>query len=382
MDDSLDLNLLRTFTPLDGLRLENLTALARKTGLRRLPASQALFRSGDKDKQTVYLVEGEVELCLDDKVVARIKAGSIDARNALAPMMPRRFTARAATAVVYLSIDSDLLDVLLTWDQTGTYEIAEITPLGTTSTTSTSLRSPVVPSSADGVSDSDWMTTLLQVKAFHQLPAVNLQQIFSRVQKVNFKAGDTVIKQGTPGDYFYAITSGTCAIVRDTSLHANGLKLAELGPGESFGEEALISGTVRNANVVMVTDGLLIRLTKEDFLSLMTEPMIRWVESDALEVFERDPAVTIVDVRLPSEYERGHLPRSINVPLYFLRLKAPSLDPTRQYLLACDTGRRSSAGAFLLTELGLQAYALRGGLPASVHVGATMDPGDSSSASA
>lgn len=361
MDDSIDINLLRSFSPLDGLRLENVTALARKTGLRRMPISLPLFREGDNDKQTVYLVEGEVELCQGDKVVARVKAGSVEARNALAPMMPRRFTARAATPVVYLSIDSNLLDVLLTWDQTGSYEIAEVTPMGTTSMTSNSLRALNVSPTSETVSDGDWMTTLLQVKAFHQLPAVNLQQIFLKAQKVEFRAGSTVIKQGTPGDYFYAIGSGSCAIVRDTALHPNGLKLAELGPGESFGEEALISETDRNASVVTLTDSVLIRLPKEDFLSLMTEPMIRWVEPQALDEYLAKPKVTALDVRLPSEYDRGHLPNAISMPLYFLRLKAAQLAADREYLLICDTGRRSSAGAFLLTELGLVASALRGG---------------------
>ena len=40
--------------------------------------------------------------------------------------LPREFSARAMDNVEYLSIDSDLLDVMITWDQTGTYEVAEL----------------------------------------------------------------------------------------------------------------------------------------------------------------------------------------------------------------------------------------------------------------
>jgi rhodanese-related sulfurtransferase len=47
-----------------------------------------------------------------------------------------------------------------------------------------------------------------------------------------------------------------------------------------------------------------------------------------------------------------------------LRLKADSLDPNKQYITYCDTGRRSSAAAFLLSERGLKAYCLKGGLMA------------------
>jgi hypothetical protein len=106
----------------------------------------------------------------------------------LSPGLPRRVSARARSKVEFISIDSDLLDVMLTWDQTGTYEVSE-------------LRGDNLPES------DDWMTTLLQTKAFHRIPAANIQAIFMRMQQVNYKAGDVVIKQGDEGDYFYVITA-------------------------------------------------------------------------------------------------------------------------------------------------------------------------------
>ncbi len=58
--------------------------------------------------------------------------------------------------------------------------------------------------------DSDWMTTLLQTKAFHRIPPANLQAIFMRMQRAPYRAGEVVIKQGDEGDYFYAIVQGKC----------------------------------------------------------------------------------------------------------------------------------------------------------------------------
>ena len=49
------------------------------------------------------------------------------------------------------------------------------------------------------------MTTLLQTKAFHRIPPANIQAIFMRMQRINYRAGDVVIKQGTEGDYFYVV---------------------------------------------------------------------------------------------------------------------------------------------------------------------------------
>jgi CRP-like cAMP-binding protein len=334
--------LLKRFSPLDGLKRNNLAALAAKSSLKDLPAGRILFRQGEQDKRTYYLVSGEIELCAGEKVLARVRGGSDEARTPIAPMQPRRFTARSATDVRYIVIDSDMLDVLLTWDQTGTYEVNELT-LDT------------APNS------DDWMTTLFHTRAFHRVPPTNLQAIFMRMERVDLKAGAVVIKQGDEGDYFYAITAGRVVVARETPLNREGIKLAELGPGETFGEEALISEAKRNATITMLTDGTLMRLNKQDFKTLLTEPMLTTVSYPEANKLV-DGGARWLDVRLPSEFEAGHLPKAINIPLYFLRLKLKQLDPRLRYVVVCDTGRRSAAGAFILNERGFDAVILREGL--------------------
>ena len=63
------------------------------------------------------------------------------------------------------------------------------------------------------------------------------------------RAGDIVIKQGTEGDFSYVVVAGKCTVTRETPLNKEGIKLAELGHGDSFGEEALIAEAKRNATV-------------------------------------------------------------------------------------------------------------------------------------
>ena len=260
MDEKpLDLALLKQFSPLDGLKAENLHALAKKTSLRELAEGKLLFKEGDTDKRTYFLVAGTIEVFDNDGVLSTLRGGTPAARNPITPSLPRRFNARAADPVRYISIDSDLLDVMLTWDQTGSYEVNELdgTPAG---------------------SSDDWMTTLLQTKAFHRIPPANIQAIFMRMQRINCRAGDVVIKQGDEGDYFYAIVSGRCTVTRETPLNKEGIKLAELGMGDTFGEEALISEAKRNATVTMLSEGTLMRLGKQDFTTLLNEPMLQWVD--------------------------------------------------------------------------------------------------------
>ncbi len=97
---------------------------------------------------------------------------------------------------------------------------------------------------------------------------------------MSYSAGDVVIRQGDEGDFFYAIVGGRCAVTRETPLNREGIRLAELGMGDTFGEEALISGATRNATVTMLTDGVLMRLAKDDFNTLLNEPMLQWVDHE------------------------------------------------------------------------------------------------------
>jgi CRP-like cAMP-binding protein len=344
-DNPIELSVLRGFTPLDGLRRENLSALASKTTLRTLETGRVLFKEGDTDRRTFYLVSGNLELRSGERVVAMLQGGTADARNPVAPGQPRRFTARALTEIEYISIDSEMLDVLLIWDQTGTYEVSEISK----------------DTSAAASEGEDWMTVLLQTKALHRIPPANIQALFMRMERMNQKAGDIIIKQGDEGDYFYVVTRGKCVVTRETPLNREGIRLAELTVGESFGEEALVAETRRNATVSMLTDGSLMRLNKADFNALLNEPLLHWVDLEhARDLVSR--GAQWLDVRLPSEFEAFHLEGSINLPLYFIRMKLKTLDTKVPYVVVCDTGRRSSAGAFLLSERGFESYCLRGGL--------------------
>ena len=177
----IEVDQLRSLSPMDGLKHDNLRALARKTSIESAAPGQFLFRKGESDKRSVYVLSGEVELRDDDKVMSVIEGGSRNARMPLAPALPRSVGARARTEVEFISVDADLMDVMLTWDQTGSYEVSE-------------LRSEVLADS------QDWMTTLLQTKSFHRIPPANIQAIFMRMEQVNFRAGDLVLKQGEEGD--------------------------------------------------------------------------------------------------------------------------------------------------------------------------------------
>jgi CRP-like cAMP-binding protein len=343
-----DLALLKGFSPLDGMRPEMLAALARRTRRLQAPKGRLLFLEGDEEKQTYYLLSGSVDLMSEGEVVGTVRSGTPKAKNPLAHALPRPYSAVVTSdRIEYLHIDSEFLDVVVTWDQTGSYKVLELN------------------ASEDGSSTADdWMTALLQSKAFHRVPPANLQAVFMRLQRVDYRAGEVVIRQGGEGDCLYIIVKGSCIVTRETPLNKEGIKLAELRMGDTFGEEALISETKRNATVTMATDGCLMRLAKEDFRKLLHEPLLQWIDyPQAQQAIAKGGQW--IDVRLPSEFEHYRVDGAINIPLYSLRMKMGTLDRNRQYIVCCDTGRRSSACAYLLSERGYNASVLRGGLSAT-----------------
>ena len=340
-----ELALLRSFAPFDGMKPESVIAFARKIVRRQAPKGRLLFCEVDEKKQTFYLLRGTIDLLAEGEVVGSVKSGTPKSKVPLAHLLPRPYSAVVTSdRIEYLQIDSEFLDVAVTLDQTGAYKVIELKG---------------VEENAPGT--DDWMTTLLQTKAFHRIPAANIQAVFMRLQRVDYRAGEVVIKQGDAGDYFYVVVSGTCAAARETPLNKEGVRLAELKMGDTFGEEALICDAKRNATVTMLTDGCLMRLGKQDFRALLHEPLLDWVDYDEARNIAAGGGQWL-DVRLPSEFEHYRVEGAINVPLHSLRLKLKALERDRHYIVCCDTGRRSSVCAYLLAERGYQASVLRGGL--------------------
>lgn len=211
--------------------------------------------------------------------------------------------------------------------------------------------------------DQSWMMALLNTNAFRRLPAANISNLFNSFEEIETKAGEVIVNYGEMGDYYYVVRAGRCKVWRPTDTGQ--VELAQLGECDSFGEEALISRRPRNATVEMITDGTLMRLSKEKFTTLLKEPLIRPVTMKQAKRLLKEGAFK-VDVRTENEYVRSGIRGSINIPLHMLRSKAKVLDHANKYILFCNNGVRSEAAAFIMASLGLDVYFLKGGLNAVI----------------
>jgi len=335
----IDKSVLRRLIPLRTLSEESFERLLNKTLIEEYTSGHQLFKQGDVNNEHIYLIAGKVVLNSEGNVSEIISSNDEEAKLPLAHDHPRKATAVAKSKIALARVDSQLLGVLLAGNEKDAYAVADIKE----------------------EDSGDWMTMLLQSRAFENTPPATMQKIFVKLEPIEVKAGDIIVEQNSVGDYYYIIQSGRCKVTRKSPNSNEEITLAELGHGDTFGEEALIANGKRNATISMLTDGVIMRLFKDDFDELVKRPLLNWVDRG-----EADQMIaqggTWVDVRMTSEYEQAHMPGSVSIPLSMIRDRVVSLDAEKKYVVYCDTGKRSSVAAFLLSQRGFDAYVLDGGL--------------------
>lgn len=335
-DKSGPIGQLRRLVPLNSLSDGDYADLVANVAIESLDKGQALFRQGDTRHEHVYLIEGRIRLLAGSEEEEIVAAGSGTAKFPLAHQLPRKQTAEAVSAVKIARIDSRRLSDLLARAETVSYQVKDLS----------------------SASDDDWMTMLLQSRVLQQVPPANIQRVLMRVERVAMSAGNRLIRQGDAGDYYYMLMRGRAVVQRNHGDGKGPIELARLGPGDAFGEEALLSDSPRNSSVTMVEDGEVLRLSKADFLDLIQNPLIERLTREEAERRVADGAVWL-DLRTSDAFDQSHLPGAINLPFDSLRYQADSLDPDARYVVYAGADHGAMAGAFLLAERGYEIAVLQ-----------------------
>ncbi len=346
------IQLIRQLIPICELSPQGQTEIINSGTLLSVRKKGMLFKQGDRDNFSFYLLEGDIELHANNQQQNVICSGTDRALYAMAQLQPRQFSARAKTTSIVFQIQRDTLDRLMV--------LQEKNDPGTDS--SIEVESSEMEVSELGEEDDvDWMTRMLQSELFSRMPTANIGQLFALLEEVPYRAGDLVIRQGDPGDKYYIIQTGTCHVLRKPSSGGKDIKLAELSVGDSFGEEALVSDSIRNATIAMATDGVLMELSKDNFIELIKKPTLQAVSYEEATSMV-DAGAVWLDVRFKKEHDSHAIANSLHIPLNILRMQADKLDQGKKYIVYCDTSGRSSTGAFLLAERGFEVCYLEGGI--------------------
>src|SRR5690242_20792305 len=112
--------------------------------------------------------------------------------------------------------------------------------------------------------------SLARVPIFKRLEADELEHLAQEVDQVNFKAGETIFNEHDRGDSLYVVETGAVRIwVFDEDVKE--VTLAELKPGDFFGELAVLDRGERSSSATAITDVHLHRLSSDDFQQFLID---------------------------------------------------------------------------------------------------------------
>jgi CRP-like cAMP-binding protein len=329
----------RDFVPLNSLDRTRREELARQAKVVNLQAGCKVFSCIDTSKHLIYLLDGEVELRTSNQTVF-IESNTDDAAMPLNAHAPHRCTAITETNSTLVYIDRNLVDILFAWDTTAGYSVQDITESDTDS--------------------DDWMSVILRSNLVHKIPPVNIQRLLTRLEPARVRAGDILFKEGDEGQDFYFIQAGQIEVIRAKPGQGD-LVVAKLGPGDSFGEEALLSNQNRNATIRCVMDATLLRLSRADFDELLKTPVVQHISFTHAHFLHQKGAVWL-DVRQQEEQQEVKIKNALTIPLGKLRSSISQLDSDATYIAICNNGQRSACAAYLLNAYGINAFVLDNGL--------------------
>lgn len=340
---------IKKLEPIASFTQDQFEDLVAQSSIERLDAGAILFREGDKScDNIIYILSGSIELTSNhpEQSTVLIKGGNGDALHPLDDKPTHQMNATTITPSVIARIDRETLNIILTWGQISVPETE-------------------VMMSEDGIiiiNKADWLKVMMKSPTFRALPPSNIAELLQRLEPMSVHAGDIIIRQGDKGDYFYMINDGTALVTRNPDNDEDSVEMAELNFGATFGEAALISDSPRNATISMMTDGLLLRLSKDDFNILLKQPSLEEISFNDAQLKIDNGSAQWIDVRLPAEFEHDHLPGAANIPVRDIHRRIQELDASKTWICYCESGRRSAAATFILGQYNLNSMILKGGL--------------------
>lgn len=328
---------LQRFVPFDGITPNHLRLIAPQIEYQELPANRVLFKRGQPGDLAFFLLQGSVDLADASFQIRHFNADDDENYLALDDFDVHSVSAITTEKSLVCSLPRALLKLVNDWVQLGDSSDGDGTPED---------------------SDEGWMEALLESGLFAQIPPTKIQSLFARFESCEVKMGDVVIKEGEEGDTFYVLKQGYALV---TKQQGKGQRtLAGIRSGQFFGEDALISDRPRGASIVMISDGELMRLGKQDFRALLQDSVVRHLSEEAMEKLEEemDRPVVLLDIRSEMDARHDHIPGARNIPLASLRSAQGQLEKSFIYAVCGDNPRNAELGAYLMSDAGFEAYVL------------------------
>jgi len=120
------------------------------------------------------------------------------------------------------------------------------------------------------------MSDEVSIDQFHTVPALKgltpaeLDVVDSIIYSVALQSGQTLFKEGDPGDGMYLIISGSVAVTKKVD-EASQWQIAKHGPGVCFGEMSLLGNQPRAATCTAIEPALLLKVPYKEFSALLKQ---------------------------------------------------------------------------------------------------------------
>ena len=220
----------------DDLPEDVLSDLAGRVQLRSFPEGKPVVRQGERARGFYVVRSGTLQVVEElpgggERALRVLGTGESFGELGLVGTAPRAATVRALERSEVFEIDKGTFDHLLA-------QSVHLPDFGPTVQAAMELR---------------------ELPAFDQLELDELSEVLEHGSWRSLTPGEVVIEQGQVGDTFYALGSGKVDVLRDGEL------VGTLGPGEYFGEIALLLEVPRTASVVARTPGRVFELEREGF---------------------------------------------------------------------------------------------------------------------
>lgn len=209
-----------------------LLEIARALRREDVDVGNEVVRQGERG-QVFYVVDrGAFEVLVNDKAVARLGRGDYFGERALLQSGVRQATVVALEPSCLWSLEKDAFDRLLASDLAVRQKLEAA---------------------------MEQRAALGNMPLFADLSPVEMDLLLMRFESISVEAGAEVVRQGEPGAAFYVVEAGALHVTRD------GQALAELGPGDAFGEIALLESVPRTATVAALQPSNLLVLDRAGF---------------------------------------------------------------------------------------------------------------------
>jgi putative peptide zinc metalloprotease protein len=220
-----------------------LATLSSKLKAEHISAGTVVVHAGEEADRYYLIAAGEADVVnAEGRALARLGPTEGFGEMAILYGTRRNATVRAATELELFSLDRD---TFLTANQHRGLSLAFEEEMV--------LRSTV--------------TTLSGFSPFRGLESRSLRWLALHIKRVRYPSGAEIIREGEEGDAVYIVELGRVEVV--TPKGGSLRQLAMLGQGEAFGEQALLSDEPRAATVRALEDVVLLRLSREDFQSIV-----------------------------------------------------------------------------------------------------------------